>query len=141
MLQSIAVCKACTMQNAANGQDSSSAGRAAADRVAAVDALSTATPVLVGVALRAVERLEQEVSLSQFRVLLALVQLGPSPGARVAAHLAVAGSSVTRAGDRLEASGHLRRCRERPTRSIVRLELTENGRELVGRVVAWRERS
>lgn len=104
-----------------------------------MDALSAAIPVLVGVATRALERLEREMSLAQFRVLLALVELGSSPSATVADHLGIAGSSVTRIGDRLEASGHLRRCRERPNRSVVRLELTGTGRELVSRVMAWRD--
>ena len=104
----------------------------------AVAALMTATPVLVGVATRAVEQLGEEVSLAQFRLLRAVAEMGSSPSAVVAQRLGSAGSSVTRLADRLEDSGYLVRRRERPNRSVVRLELTAAGRELVDRVVAWR---
>jgi DNA-binding MarR family transcriptional regulator len=108
------------------------------DEQAAVTALVAATRLLVGVATRAAERAGPEVSLAEFRLLLALTELGASPSARAAEWLGVAGSSVTRLGDRLEESGHLRRRRERPNRSVVRLELTKRGAELVERVMASR---
>lgn len=104
----------------------------------AVEALLAATPVLVGVAARAVEQLDPGVSLSGFRLLLALAELGTSPSVTVADHLGSTGSSVTRLADQLEESGHLVRRRERPNRSVVRLELTVAGRELVERVLTWR---
>ena len=97
------------------------------------------TRVLVGVATRAVEQLDDEVSLTQFRLLLALSELGPTPNAQVAARLGSVASSVTRLADSLEDAGYLVRRRERPNRSIVRLELTGSGRDLVRRVVSWRE--
>lgn len=106
----------------------------------AVEALLAATPVLVGVASRAMETLGEEVSLTQFRLLRALAELGPAPSAVVAERLGSAASSVTRLADRLEDSGHLVRRRERPNRSVVRLELTAAGRALVDRMEQGRRR-
>lgn len=103
-----------------------------------VEPLLRMTRVLVGVAIQAVEQLDEEVSLAQFRLLLALSELGPTPNAQVAARLGSVASSVTRLADHLEDAGYLVRHRERPNRSIVRLDLTESGRELVRRVVSWR---
>ncbi len=96
------------------------------------------TRVLVGVATRAVEQCDVGVSLPQSRLLLALSELGPTPSTRVAAQLGSVASSVTRLADHLEDAGYLVRHRARPNRSIVRLELTASGRDLVRRVVAWR---
>jgi DNA-binding MarR family transcriptional regulator len=109
-----------------------------ADHDQVVEALFEATRVLVGVASRALEQLGEEVSVAQFRMLSVLQELGPSASVDVASRLGSAGSSVTRLADRLEESGHLTRHRERPNRSVVRLELTEAGRELVERVLRWR---
>ncbi|NMO89515.1 MarR family winged helix-turn-helix transcriptional regulator [Actinomycetospora sp. TBRC 11914] len=106
----------------------------------AVEALLAATPVLVGVASRALEALGAEVSLTQFRLLRVLAELGESPSAVVAERLGSAASSVTRLADRLEDSGHLVRRRERPNRSVVRLELTPAGHDLVTRVEEGRRR-
>lgn len=105
-----------------------------------MEALLRATPVLVGVASRAMETLGEEVSLTQFRLLRALAELGATPNAVVAERLGSAASSVTRLADRLEDSGHLVRRRERPNRSVVRLELTDTGRDLVARVEESRRR-
>jgi DNA-binding MarR family transcriptional regulator len=110
------------------------------DSSRAVEALVAAIPVLVGVATHAIEAFGDEVSLTQFRLLRALAELGSTPSAVVAERLGSAPSSVTRLADRLEDSGHLVRHRERPNRSVVRLELTGAGRELVDRVIAARRR-
>jgi DNA-binding MarR family transcriptional regulator len=110
------------------------------DSTRAVRALLAATPLLVGVASRAMEALDEEVSLTQFRLLRALAELGATPSAVVADRLGSAASSVTRLADRLEDSGHLARRRERPNRTVVRLELTAAGRDLVTRVEEARRR-
>lgn len=99
-----------------------------------MEALLALTPVLLGVAVRAVEQYGEDVPLAQLRLLRALAELGATPSTVLAARLGTAASSVTRLGDRLEAAGYLRRRREPPDRSVVRLELTAAGRELVGRV-------
>jgi DNA-binding MarR family transcriptional regulator len=103
-----------------------------------VEALLDATRVLVGVASRGLEQLGDEVTVAQFRLLSVLREAGPSASVEVATRLGAAGSSVTRLADRLEESGHLERHRQRPNRSVVRLELTEAGGELVDRVLGWR---
>lgn len=101
-----------------------------------LEAFELATRDLVGLALRSVEHLE--VSLPQFRLLLVLHERGCSSSVQVAQALGVVGSSITRAADRLTASGHLRRGTDSANRSIVTLELTDAGRELVARVTARR---
>lgn len=105
---------------------------------AGVEAFLDTTQVLVGVATHALEQLGDEVSVSQFRLLLALSVKGPLPSARVAEQLGSVASSVTRLADHLEDAGHVLRRRERPNRSVVQLELTDSGRALVERVVQWR---
>lgn len=99
-------------------------------------AFELATRDLVGLALRSVEHLE--VSLPQFRLLLVLKERGCLSSVQVAQALGVGGSSVTRAADRLTASGHLRRGTDPANRSIVTLELTDAGHELVGRATERR---
>lgn len=101
-------------------------------------AFEVATRDLVGVALRSVEHLE--VSLSQFRLLLVLHELGRSTSTQCASALGVAGSSVTRLADRLEASGHLLRGGHSSNRSVVTLELSDSGRRVVRRVTSRRRR-
>lgn len=103
-----------------------------------MEALQRATRVSVGIALRSLELLEGAVSLPQFRLLVALRELGRSPSSRVAQALGIAASSVTRLADRLHASGHVVRGTDPHNRSIVTLELTERGREIVARVMDWR---
>lgn len=103
-----------------------------------VAALLDTTRILVGVATRALEQLDADVSVPQFRLLLVLSELGATPSAQVAGRLGTVASSVTRLADHLEGAGHLSRHRGRPNRSVVSLELTASGRELVERVVGWR---
>ncbi|MEX0428001.1 MarR family winged helix-turn-helix transcriptional regulator [Nocardioides sp. DS6] len=99
-------------------------------------AFEVATRDLVGVALRSVEGLE--MSLPQFRLLLALQEHGRSTSTQCAQALGVVGSTVTRLADRLNASGHLSRGTDPSNRSIVTLELTTKGRTLVTEVVTRR---
>lgn len=120
------------------GEDVATGPTSAAGGDAVVESLLDATRVLVGVASRGLEQLADEVTIAQFRLLSVLREAGPSASVEVAARLGSAGSSVTRLADRLEESGHVLRRRERPNRSVVRLELTESGRELVDRVLRWR---
>lgn len=105
-----------------------------------IAAFQAATPDLIGVALRSLEVLAGEVSLPQFRLLLALRDTGRCQSSRVARALGVGASSVTRLADRLYASGHITRGRDERSRSVVTLELTERGRELVEKVLEWRHR-
>lgn len=97
-----------------------------------------ATRDLVGLALRSVDH--QPVSLPQFRLLLVLHELGRSSSTQCAQALGVVGSSVTRLADRLHASGHLVRGSDPGNRSVVTLELTDSGRQVVKQVTMHRRR-
>jgi DNA-binding MarR family transcriptional regulator len=107
------------------------------DLDAQVEALQTATRDLVGVTLRSLDLLEGHVSLPQFRMLAALDELGRCPSSAVARELGLGASSVTRLGDRLEASGHIVRGNDPRSRSVVTVELSPAGRALVTRVMRW----
>ena len=86
--------------------------------------LEMLTRALVGITLQSLEVLGGEVSLPQFRLLLVASAVGRAPSSRLA--------------DRLEAAGLLARGGDVRSRSIVTLEITEAGRDLVERVVARR---
>jgi DNA-binding MarR family transcriptional regulator len=105
------------------------------DELAAFEA---ATRDLVGLALRSIE--DSEVSLSQFRLLLVLHELGRSSSTDCAQALGVVGSSVTRLADRLHRSGHLVRGTDPANRSVVTLELTDAGHRVVRQVTTRRRR-
>ena len=115
-------------------------GRAKGSKTSAEELLAfeKATRDLVGLALRSVQDLE--VSLPQYRLLLLLDDLGTASSTQCADALGVAGSSVTRLADRLDASGHLMRGDDPDNRSIVTLELTDAGRRLVREVTSRRRR-
>jgi DNA-binding MarR family transcriptional regulator len=103
-----------------------------------VEVLQAATRVLAGVALRSVDVLGGTVSLPQLRVLAVLGDLGRARSARVARALGQDASTVTRLADRLVAAGHVVRGSEAGNRSVVTLELTASGRDLVTQVAQWR---
>lgn len=105
---------------------------------AEIAAFQTAARDLVGVALRSLDALDGQVSLPQFRLLLAVNDLGRAPSSQVAQALGLGASSVTRLADRLHASGHLVRGADAGHRSVVTLELSARGRELVTQVLARR---
>src|ERR1700733_467695 len=67
--------------------------------------LEMLTRALVGITLESLEVLGGEVSLPQFRLLLAASTLGRAPSSRLAEAAGVPASSVTRLADRLGAGG------------------------------------
>jgi DNA-binding MarR family transcriptional regulator len=103
-----------------------------------VEVLQAATRVLAGVALRSLDVLDGIVSLPQFRVLAALAELGPARSTTVARALGLEASTITRLADRLVAAGHVVRGSDPGNRSVVTLELTPLGRNLVTQVARWR---
>jgi DNA-binding MarR family transcriptional regulator len=103
-----------------------------------LSAFEVATRDLVGIALSSVEQLE--VSLSQYRLLLLLQTRGRASSTQCAEALGVVASSVTRLADRLHASGHLVRGVDPDNRSVVTLELTDAGRQVVRRATSSRRR-
>jgi DNA-binding MarR family transcriptional regulator len=116
------------------------AGPAAKTPTGDLVAFEVATRDLVGVALRSLEILDDDVSLPQFRLLLALYERGRSASTQIAQAMGLVGSSVTRLADRLDASGYLARGSDPSSRSIVTLELTGRGRKLVEQVNTRRRR-
>lgn len=111
---------------------------AAPSEPATVAALELMTRALVGLTLHSLRVLDGEVSLPQFRLLLVLSGLGRVPSSRLAAELGMTASSVTRLADRMEAAGLLARGTDPRSRSIVTVEVTEAGVDLVARVVERR---
>lgn len=107
---------------------------------AEINAFQTATRDLIGVALHSLEILDGEVSLPQFRMMLALNDLGCAASSRVAEALGLGASSVTRLADRLYASGHVLRGEDPRSRSVVTLELSPHGHDVVDKVLDWRHR-
>jgi DNA-binding MarR family transcriptional regulator len=103
-----------------------------------VAALELMTRALVGLTLQSLQVLGVEVSLPQFRLLLVLSGLGRVPSSRLAAELGMTASSVTRLADRLETAGLVVRGADQRNRSIVTLEVTAAGLDLVARVVGRR---
>ena len=104
-----------------------------------VAALELMTRAVVGLTMQSVEVLGGEVSLPQFRLLLVLSGLGRVPSSRLAAEMGIGASSVTRLADKLESSGLLTRGADPRSRSVVTVEATPAGVELVARVVARRQ--
>ena len=98
--------------------------------------LEMLTRALIGITLESLEVPGGEVSLPQFRLLLAASTPGRAPSSRLAEAAGVPASSVTRLADRLEAAGLLARGGDARSRSIVTIESTAAGRALVARVVA-----
>src|ERR1700741_51432 len=111
----------------------------AGDHDSEVAELEMLTRALVGIALKSLEVLGGEVSLPQFRLLLAASTRGRAPSSRRAEAAGVPASSVTRLADRLQAAGLLTRGGDARSRSIVTVEITDAGRGLVARVVARRQ--
>ena len=121
------------------GTGASAAGAVGAGAGAGdVAALEMMTRALVGITLQSLEVLGEEASLPQFRLLLAASALGRVPSSRLAEAATVPASSVTRLADRLEAAGLLLRGADPRSRSIVTIEVTAAGRELVARVIRRR---
>jgi DNA-binding MarR family transcriptional regulator len=105
-----------------------------------VEALQALTRVLTAVALRSLDVLDGAVSLAQFRMLTVLADLGRVRSARVARALGLDASTVTRLADRLVSAGHVARGTDPRHRSVVTLELTPSGQQLVSKVAARRRR-
>jgi DNA-binding MarR family transcriptional regulator len=111
------------------------AGTSESDAVAALELMTRA---LVGLTLQSLRVLDGEVSVPQFRLLLVLSGLGRVPSSRLAIEVGMTAGSVTRLADRLEAAGLLTRGADPRSRSVVTLEVTPAGIDLVARVVERR---
>jgi DNA-binding MarR family transcriptional regulator len=103
-----------------------------------VDAVLTASRVLVAIAARSLAEVADEVTLTQYRSLVVLASRGPQSVAALADELGVTPSTVSRLCDRLVRKGLVRRREDRRDRRAVRLALTPVGRELVDAVTERR---
>ena len=108
------------------------------DRDAVVDAVLSASRVLVAIAVRSLGDAAEDVTLAQYRTLVVLASRGPQSLAALAEALAVAPPTATRMCDRLVRKGLVVRRHGRDDRRQVRLSLAEEGRDLVDAVTARR---
>jgi DNA-binding MarR family transcriptional regulator len=116
--------------------ESSSEHPGGADPV--VDAVLTASRVLVAVAARSLAEVAEEVTLTQYRSLVVLASRGPQSVAALSEELAVTPSTASRLCERLVRKGLARRRGDRQDRRAVRVGLTVEGRALVDAVTARR---
>lgn len=104
-----------------------------------VAAFELLTRALIGIALEGLRVAGSgQVSLPQFRLLLAVEGLGRVPSSRLAAQLGLAPSAVTRMVDRLQDAGLVQRGTDPRSRSIVTVEPTAAGHQLVAAVLGHR---
>jgi DNA-binding MarR family transcriptional regulator len=103
-----------------------------------VDAVLSASRVLVAIAARSLADLGEEVTLTQYRSLVVLASRGPQGVAALAQALGVTPPTASRLCDRLVRKGLVRRRTDRNDRRQVRVALTVAGRELVDTVTARR---
>jgi len=113
-------------------------GKDAADPEAVVDAVLSASRVLVAIAARSLGALAEEVTLTQYRTLVVLASRGPQTVAALAEAVDVTPPTATRTCDRLLRKGLIRRRHDTDDRRLVRLSLAPKGRELVKAVTERR---
>ena len=92
-----------------------------------VDAVVTASRVLVAMAARSLADVGEEVTLTQYRSLVVLASRGPQGVAALAEAVAVTPPTASRLVDRLVRKGLVRRRADRHDRRQVRIGLTEAG--------------
>ncbi len=103
-----------------------------------VDAVLSASRVLVAVAARSLADVAEEVTLTQYRTLVVLASRGPQNLAGLAEAVGVTPATATRMCDRLVRKGLIRRRTERDDRRQLRVALTAKGRSLVDAVTGRR---
>lgn len=111
---------------------------AEAQSPALVEAVLSASRVLVAVAAQSLANVAEEVTLPQYRVLVLLASRGPQRVLSLAESLAVTPSTATRMCDRLVKKGLVRRRAARSDRREVRITLAPAGKELVDDVTRRR---
>lgn len=112
--------------------------RTGVEHEAIVDAVLSASRVLVAVAARSLGDVAEEVTLTQYRTLVVLASRGPQRLAALAEALDVTPPTATRMCDRLVRRGLVVRRHERDDRRTIRLTLSETGRALVHAVTERR---
>jgi DNA-binding MarR family transcriptional regulator len=110
------------------------------EREAVVDAVLTASRVLVAIAARSLAGAAEEVTLPQYRSLVVLASRGPQSVAALAEAVGVTPPTATRMCDRLVRKGLVSRRADRRDRRQMRISLTGGGRRLVDAVTRRRRR-
>jgi DNA-binding MarR family transcriptional regulator len=103
-----------------------------------IDALLSASRVMVALAARSLADIDAEVTLPQYRALVVLASRGPQRIVDISAELGVNPSTGTRMCDRLVRKGLIGRGRSATDRREVRLTLTTAGEQLVQEVTRRR---
>jgi len=103
-----------------------------------VDAVLTASRVLVAVAARSLGEVADEVTMTQYRSLVVLASRGPQSAAALAEAVDVTPPTATRMCDRLVRKGLVVRRHEQGDRRLIRLTLAKKGRDLVASVTERR---
>ncbi len=99
-----------------------------------VDAVLSASRVLVALAARSLSDAAETVTLTQYRTLVVIASRGPQSLAGLAEAVGVTPATATRMCDRLVRKKLISRRTERGNRRNVRLSLTADGRALVSTV-------
>jgi DNA-binding MarR family transcriptional regulator len=97
----------------------------------AAEAALLASRALLGVVAASLEPVLDQVTLPQFRVLVLVHGLGPTPNGVLARRLGVHPSTFSRTADRLIGAGFLRRLDSPESRREILVDLTPTGRKLV----------
>jgi DNA-binding MarR family transcriptional regulator len=105
-----------------------------------IDAVLSASRVLVAVAARSLSDMAEEVTLTQYRTLVVLASRGPQNLVGLAEAVGVTPATATRMCDRLVKKKLIVRQSEQDDRRQVRLALTKKGLKLVGTVTDRRRR-
>src|SRR5579863_7966957 len=103
-----------------------------------VDAVLSASRVLVAIAARSLAEVGEEVTLTQYRSLVVLASRGPQGMAALAEAVAVTSPTASRMCERLVKKGLVTRRVDRRDRRQVRIALSPAGRHLVDTVTARR---
>jgi DNA-binding MarR family transcriptional regulator len=103
-----------------------------------VDAVLSASRVLVAIAARSLADVGEEVTLTQYRSLVVLASRGPQGVAALAEAVSVTPPTASRMCDRLVKKGLVTRRTDRRDRRQVRVALSPGGRRLVDTVTARR---
>jgi DNA-binding MarR family transcriptional regulator len=103
-----------------------------------LDAVVTASRVLVAIAARSLADVGEEVTITQYRSLVVLASRGPQGTAALAEAVSVTPPTASRLVDRLVRKGLVRRRTDRHDRRQIRIGLTEAGRRLVDLVTERR---
>ena len=117
-----------------------------ADEQAGLEALDLAeavrgTRAMVGVIAASLIPVMEQVTMPQFRALVLLRALGPTPAGALAARIGVTASTGTRLVARLVRGGWVERRSEPTDRRLITLELSEKGVHLVDQTRLRREQA